>query len=334
MRVGIYQLMGKNWSIYCLMMGICYIEEMSKPTVSPQLKRYKKQTYHSIGFHSLRLKMKDQEVIDLLHSITLRWEQNKKAHFLGKTYKNPRKEKSSNQDQFFLSPLWLSYLLNCTGPLPNYYSYFHATNRIKNMKHYHALEICKEQGFLKLLNDKTLAAGAFLISMDLECKGTESGRVSLCMSEKYKDFLRFMLAVAKRWNWTPNNTLTPRNMNKHKERGINASPQYSFNLTIKALQEIYQIAGPLANSHKNNCVKFHVQRSLKYINRGGKNSRTKETLINVLKEKSKMSTTQLQFFVNVRTDVVLTHLKKLEKEGVVNKVRNGKRYLWSYRNSF
>ena len=46
------------------MSAIIYIEEMSKPTEYIQIKKYKNKRYKCLCFHSLRLKMKDEEFVN------------------------------------------------------------------------------------------------------------------------------------------------------------------------------------------------------------------------------------------------------------------------------
>ncbi len=85
---------------------------------------------------------------------------------------------------------------------------------------------------------------------------------------------------------------------------------------MHGLKEIYKIAGPLINSHKNKCVKFHVKRSDRFKKFGYslRSKKTKEKIINELKRKKDLSTIDLQFVTTVRCDVVLEHLRRLEKK--------------------
>jgi predicted transcriptional regulator len=140
-----------------------------------------------------------------------------------------------------------------------------------------------------------------------------------------------MLKVAQRWNWTNNKKLSPVNIDYSIKLGINASPQYEFRIHIKGLREIYKIAGPLINSHKNKCINFHVNRSENYINIGGKNrfNNSKEKILMHLKENQNSTTTDLQFITNTGTDVVLRHLHNLENNKLIIKRRGGKRYIWN-----
>jgi len=328
----IYSLIKKNWHIYCLMSAIIYIEEMSKPTEHIQIKKYKNKIYHCLCFHSLRLKMKDEEFVNNFFGTTKYWEEKKKIILLGKKTKKPTKENWSNQDQIFLSPMWINYVLSEIGKIPNKYSFETAIKRINHLKHYKKIPInSKKQKLKSLLKNKKLAAGAFIISMDLEFRGIQGGKPSLCMSEKYKDFLEFMLKIAQKWNWTNNKELSKVNIEHSKKRGINASPQYEFRININGLREIYGLAGPLINSHKNKCIKFHVQRSKKYINIGSnhRKNKSKEKILKYIKENPDSTTTNLQFITNTGTDVVLGHLHNLEKHGKLIKKRKGKRYIWN-----
>jgi hypothetical protein len=313
------------------MSAIIYIEEMSKPTEHIQIKKYKNKKYRCLCFHSLRLKMKDPEFVQKFFHITKMWENKKKIKFIGKTFDKPRKEKFDNQDKFCFSPVWINLLLNECGKIPNKYSYDTAINRINHFKQYKKKQINGRKKLMSLLiKNKKLAAGAFVISLDLECRGIQGGRPSLCMSKKYKDFLEFMLEVAKKWSWTNNKKLSPVNVQSSIKRGINASPQYEFRINIRGLQEIYKLAGPLTNTPKNKCINFHVNRSKNYINLGSKHkeNNSKEKILEYLKGHPNSSTTDLQFVLNTGTDVVLQHLNDLNEQKKIIKQRNGKRYLW------
>lgn len=324
--------MMKDWGTYCLMAAIIYIEEMSKPTEHIQIKKYKDRTYRCLCFHSIRLKMKEEAFVKRIFRITKEWERKKEISFIGKSFDKIRKENFSQQFMFFLSPIWINQILSECGKIPNAYSFKTAISRINNLKHYIKTPIDKNKNlFSLLLHDKNLAAGAFVVSMDLEFRGIQSGRPSLCMSSKYKDFLKFMLNVAQKWRWTNNKNLSDVNVEYSRKLGINASPQYEFKINIKGLQEIYELAGPLLDPLKDKCIKFNVNRSKNYINLGGKlkKNKTKEKIFKALKNNKDLTTTSLQFVAGVGTDVVLTHLHNLEKEGKVKKERNGKKYIWN-----
>lgn len=324
--------MQKDWKVYCLMSSILYIEEMTKPVAYIQIKKYKNKAYNCVCFRSLRLKMKDEEFIDKIFNITKYWEERKNLFLIGKSFSRPRKENFSKQDMFIFTPIWINYVLAECGTIPNKYSFDTAIVRINNLKHYEKIPINKKRKIFNLLfKDKNLAACAFIISMDLEFRGLQCGKPSLCMSEKFKDFLEFMLKVAKKWGWTHNYKLSPVSMDYNIKLGINASPQYELRIHTKALEEIYRLAGPLVNTQKDKCINFNIERSKNYINKGGRNrfNNTREKLLNVLKRLKNSTTTELQFHVNIGTDVILDHLNKLEVEGKVLKRRAGKRYLWS-----
>lgn len=329
--MGIYTEMKKDWKSYCLISAIVYIEEMSKPTEHIQTKKYKNKIYRCLCFHSIRLKMKDPEFVNKFFKITKYWQEKKKIQLLGKINKSPTKENWSGQDQIFFSPLWINYILAEIGKIPNEYSFKTAIERINHFKQYKSIKINSKKNKLnEFLKYKKLAAGAFVLSMDLEFRGIQSGRPSLCMSEKYKDFLDFMLKVAQKWNWTNNKKLSPVNIQNSIKRGINASPQYEFRINIKGLQEIYKLAGPLTNIHKDKCIRFHINRSKKYINLGSKHKKnnSKEKILKYLKNHPNSSTTDLQFILNTGTDVVLHHLNDLNEQKKIIKQRRGKRYVW------
>lgn len=324
--------MKEDWPTYCLMSVITYIEEMTKPNTHIQIKKYKKKIYKYLCFHSVNLKMKDLEFVTKFFDITKHWEDKKKTRFIGKSFNKIRRDTRNGQDYFYLSPLWMNNILAECGKIPNKYSFETSLKRIKHLKHYKKIPINKKKNLFKvLLKNKTLAAGAFIVSMDLECRGTQQGSISLCMSEKYKDFLDFMLEIARKWNWTHNKYLSPVNVNYSIKKGINASPQYEFRININGLKEIYKLAGPLANSHKDKCIKFHIKRSENYINswKIRKKANTRGKILRAIIKNNDLTTTKLQFIAGVRVDVILGHLHKLEKLGKIIKERKGKRYIWN-----
>jgi predicted HTH transcriptional regulator len=121
-------------------------------------------------------------------------------------------------------------------------------------------------------------------------------------------------------------------MDYNKNLGINASPQFEFRLSVSGLKEIYKLAGPLCDSHKDKCVKFHINRSKNYKNKGRKcvPGKTKQKILNMLKTNNNMTTTEMQFEANIGNDVILHHLHDLERKGKIHKERKGKRYIWNY----
>lgn len=322
--------MKSNWKAYCLMSSIAYIEEMSKPTEHIQIKGPNNRKF--LCFHTINLRMKDPEFVNNFFETTKIWETRKRSIFIGKSFDKPRKDKGSGQDTIFLSPPWLNYILTECGKIPNKYSFETALKRVENIKKYKKILVNKNKNLFKLLlKNKRLAAGAFILSMDLECRGIQNANISLCMSECYKDFLDFMLNVAKKWGWTNNKILSNVKVDYSRNMGINASPQYEFRINIRGLKEIYKIGGPLINTYKNKCIDFHIKRSRRFEKFGYslRSRKTKEKILKEIKSKKDLTTTNLQFIAGVRSDVVTEHLKGLEKKGLIVKTRNGKRYIWN-----
>lgn len=307
---------------------------MTKPTSYISSKKGNTGIHQYVCHRSLRLKMKDEEVVNKLFDITKHWENIKKVRFIGKSFNTVRKENYSGQDMFLLSPLWLNYIISECGELPNKYSYNAAINRINKIKLYDKIPIQNKDAFNILFKEKQLAAGAFIVSMDMEFRGIQMGRPSLCMSERYKDFLEFMFVLGKKWGWINHDYLSSVSVEYNRKIGINASPQYEFRVSTKGLAEIYELAGPLSNSSKDNCIKFNINRSKNYINLGGRNryNGTREKIIQALMEDKDLTTTKLQFKAGVGTDVILDHLNVLFKSGKITKERKGKKYIWNIKN--
>jgi hypothetical protein len=332
--MGIYDLMGKDWKTYCLMSAIIFIEEMNKPHEDWQIKRYKDKQYRCLCFSSLEIRMIDKDFLENFFKITKNWQEKLNKHFIGDSFDKVKIDKFSGQYKFILSPTWLAYIIRECGKIPNRYSFKKAIKRIAFIRQIRNEKVkinLKKNLFKELFKNKILAAGAFIVSFDTEFRGIQTGLPSLCMSDTYKDFLGFMLSVARKWNWTKNKSLSPVKVDYSRNLGIDASPQFEFRLNMNGLKEIYHLAGPLAIERKEKCIKFHVNRSENYKNLGGKfkESKTKERIYEEVRKGKDLTTTNLQFVAGVRVDVVLDHLHKLEDEGKIKKERNGKGYIWN-----
>jgi len=344
----IYELMKKDWKTYCLMAGIAFIEEMSKPSIHKQIKLYKHNKSEYKCFHSIQLKCKNKEIIEKWFFITKLWEKKLGVLFIGKAFSEIKKK--GDQWYFNFLPNWLYYVIKTVGKFPSQHSNKIIFCRLKNWRRSQS-KLKKNRYILKketfknllkrktlynqLLNNKILAAGAFIISFDLEFRGLTVGHPDLCMSNTYKDFLIFMLNVANKWMWATCNNLVNVSVEYSRNLGINATSQSQFRISIKKLGEIYKLAGPVADKHKDKCIRFHIKRSENYINKGGQHrfKQTKQKLLDALKVLNKAKTTELQFYSDVGIDIVNYHLNDLEKKGFVKKERMGKYYLWSIKNA-
>ena len=330
--------MEKDWTVYCLMSGIAIIEEFSKPKRHKQIKNNK--TYFC--YQAIRLKMKNKDIVDKWIKITRIWEKKLKQKFITDYFKEAHKEK----DQFlvYFLPNWAYHILREIKHFPSKHTNSLYHDRIKNWKKskdifcINSKEIKKIQdsksGYDILFKNKLLAAGAFIISFDLECRGAQCGRLDLTMSEKYKDFLEFMLRVANKHDWATKSYLSDVKVDYSIKRGIKATPQHCFRIKSSKLKEIYSLAGPLLDEHKDKCINFNIKRSKNYVNKGGSRIGIMRNKIYLLiKKLGPTNTTELQFYVNIGVDVILGHLNRLHKEGLINKERQGKRYMWSIKNA-
>jgi len=342
--MSIYSLMKKDWEIYCLMAGIMYIEEMTKPYSYKLIKSYKGKKANYVCYRTLRLKGKEYSIIKKWFDITKIWEKKFDLHLIGDPFNEIKKEDYSGQYYFNFSPNWLYNIIKIVGILPSKHTQNYSIERLKNWKKSKTQLILsqkeldsftKKSLYKKLFNDKFLAAGAMIISFDLEFRGTTTGQLSLCMSEKYKDFLEFMLAVADKWKWATKNSLFSVSVQNSRKLGIKASPQFEFRISTKKLKEIYDLAGPLCSLVKDKAISFHAERSNSYVNLGGlfKLSNKRELIYKLIKENGPTKTTILQYDLNIGTDVILGYLHRLEAEGRIVKERNGKRYIWSIKNA-
>ncbi len=322
------------------MSGIMFIEEMSKPYRS--YKRIGDKTYK--GFKPLRLKVKRLDIIKGWWEITRCWEKRLCLDFLGpKSKRAPIKENFSGQFLIYFTPLWLYKVLSTTGALPSGYAFQHCLNKLRSMtksrsgfpkRYVIQLEdiediTVKQSMYENLFRDKKLAAAAFIVSFDLEFKGVQFGRAALCMTTRYEDFLDFMLSLAKKWHWNTSEVLSNVSIDYSINRGIKASPKKEFGLSIKSLEEIYNLGGSLLDREKDELLRFHIKRSKKPVKIIA--NRSKNIVISQLKKYGDMKVTDLQIPTGVRADVILDHLRQLEKDNKVSRERHGKYYLWSYK---
>jgi hypothetical protein len=343
--MSIYEQMRRDWQTYCLMAGIAIVEEFSKPYCYSYVRKFKsgKYEYKINDFKSLRLKVKDLELLKLWFEITKHWENKLKMDFLWPAYKLGPKKTDFSQYQLYFSPNWLFQIMKTVGNFPSRTTskvclarLISSTKKRQGSKYIFPFmevkRIGKKNRFEFLFEDKILAAGAFIVSFDFEFRGIGQGIPALCMSTTYEDFLNFMLKLAQKWDWTKNKKLVKVKQTFAKRLGINATPQKEFRLSIEGFKKIYMIGGPLGTTRKDDLVKLHVARS----NRKNKmaqlrpDGETKKIIFDAVRKGSANTSTELQKFARVRVDVILDHLHKLEKEGLVSRVRKGKRYLWSY----
>lgn len=339
----IYKKIKKDWEVYCLIIGIAYIEETSKPYIRKDKRIYKGKNKKYINGSSIQIHCKDEGIIRELFLATKIWENKFNKKFVGKSFKNYKLSKYGKY-YFSFTPSWIYLIIKTIGILPSKFTQNISIKRLKEWKVQHTGKILSENQINELYNkksiynklfiDKELAAGAFIISLDLEFRGTTTGNPSLCMSQRYKDFLEFMLAVGNKWNWVTSQKLSKVDMTYRRKLG-KAEQQFDFRVSLKSLEEIYNLGGPLADNHKDKCVKFHIKRSKSYINLGGKHKKnnTKIKILNIINSINKeLTSVDLQFKINKRIDVILDHLHNLEKEGLIRKERKGKKYFWFRKN--
>lgn len=340
--MNIYESMRSTWETYCLMAGIAVIEEFSKPNLNVKevftKKGMKKYTYYS----HIRLKMKDEKIVQWWLDTTRIWEKKLNESFINPKCIRPYKD--GDQFTIFFNTNWAYQILRIIGETPSEATNKAYINKVGSWKGHkrgelrldtHQIDSLRKFSlYPKLFEDKSLAAGAFIISFDLECKGVQVGRINLTMSEKFKDFLTFMLFVANKYQWATKETLTSVSVEYSINRGIKASPQFGFSLKSSKLKEIYDLAGPLLNDLKDRCIKLHANRSANYVNKGFLDQgKTKQRIYDTVYNLGETTTTEIQFFVNIGNDVINNHLNKLEMNGKLSKVRKGKGYIWSVKNA-
>jgi predicted transcriptional regulator len=141
-----------------------------------------------------------------------------------------------------------------------------------------------------------------------------------------------MLEIANKWGWATSDKLSIVNIDYSLVRGIKANPKSEFRLNSSAMKEIYALAGPLIDEHKNECIGYHIKR-YDSNNTPGKKGETKQIILNRLRNGNPIKSTDLLKDTNVRIDVILGHLNDLERKGLITKQRQGKRYIWSIKNA-
>tara|TARA_Y100000310_G_scaffold266828_1_gene278513 strand:+ start:8023 stop:8763 length:741 start_codon:yes stop_codon:yes gene_type:complete len=241
--------MEEDWETYCLMAGIAIIEEFSKPKKHIQIKQGKKYWC----YQAIRLKMKDKETIDRWINITRVWEKKLNQRFITNYFQEAHKE--NDQYLVYFLPNWAYHILKEIKRFPSKHTDYLYRERIRNWKfggnykkkyvlskkQLTSIESVGKNPYDKLFLNKELAAGAFVVSFDLEFRGSHNGRMDLCMSDKYKDFLEFMLSIANKWKWSTKDHLSPVSVEYSRNRGIKASDQFNFRLKTNKLGDIYII---------------------------------------------------------------------------------------------
>lgn len=331
--------MKEDWKTYCLMSGIAYIEEMNKP-FRHKVKKGQKEFF---CYTSIQFRINSKEIINKWLEITRIWENKLNQQFITEYFDEPRQTKEGRWHIIF-QPNWLYHIMKKVGRFPSKHVNQRSLDRLKNWKisgNHKKKEILTEKEqrhileskkilYKEILKDKVLSAGAFIISFDLEVRGINSGHIDLCMSQKYKDFLEFMLKIAHKWNWSTKDKLSPVNVEYSRKLGIKATDQYNFRVKTSKLSEIYNLAGPVIDPLKDKYLRFHISRSQMYKNKGG-SRQTKHIILDSLKNKGMYTSSELQLLSGVGIDVVLDHLHNLENKGLITKQRAGKKYIWRYR---
>src|SRR3989344_144539 len=301
-----------------------------------QSKNYKGKVSVYKCYQVIRLKMVDEQIVRKWWNITKYWQERFKVKLLGED-ESIRFDAASQQYHFFFSPTWLFRVLSVVKSFPSFFTKNVSFERIQNYRKSSGEAIFDKKEIEKIrqsrslygsfFENKFLAAGAFIVSFDFEFRGAQTGSLSLCMSEKYRDFLEFMNAVVVHWGWSTSPKLASVSVEYSRRIGINASNQFQFTLKRAALMEIYGLAGPVINSKKDQCLAFHIQR-IKNNKTAGKPGETKKKMLAALANTGPTSTTELQFFSDVGNDVINEHLNALLQQGLVIKERCGKRNIW------
>jgi DNA-binding transcriptional ArsR family regulator len=340
--MSIYKKMEEDWETYCLMSGIAFIEEFSKPKRNLQVKDGR--NYWCYG--PMQLRINNRDIIHRWLKITRIWERKLGEGFITSHYSKPKKEKGNKKWCINFLPNWLYHVTKTIGKFPSSHVNEKVFDRLKNWKfggnykqkyiltsrQIDSLINSRKNLYKKLLTNKMLATGAFIVSFDFEFRGLTVGRPNLSMASRYKDFLDFMLRIANKWKWATNGELYKTNMEYSRKMGINASDQYNFTIKSKKLNEIYRLAGPVLDKHKDRCIKFHISRSKNFVSRGT-SKYTKFKILRRLEKLKYAKSTELQFEAGIGIDVILQHLNNFYKKGIINKERKGKYYLWSIKNA-
>lgn len=337
----IYEKMEEDWDTYCLMAGIALIEEMKKPTKTFKTVYYKGKMTKYIGYYAIRLKMVDGDSVQKWFDITKSWENKLGFDLLGPSFTEPKQEPYSGQYKIYFTVKWLYEIIKSVKGLPCKYTNEICFERLANWKLTSGRKLvdttelkewrASKSQYSRLFEDKYLAAAAFIVTFDLEARGTTTGKIDLCMSEKYRDFLEYMRKVAEKYDWTPDKSLKNVSVEYSRNIGIKASPQFSFYISIRKLPEIYEMAGPVVDLFKDKCIKLHISR-LKKNRKNGRPGESRKLILETMNKLNESTTTELQFYVDVRTDVISGHLRTLEREGLVERTRQGKKDIWRYVN--
>ena len=147
-----------------------------------------------------------------------------------------------------------------------------------------------------------------LIEFEFSFHGCE--KPSLTQAESNLEQLKTIFNICKKHGWTTAKTV----------KKLGNKNEYWFKITNKGFKEIYEFSGPMADKNKDKWAKLLQERS----EGKEKNRNMKKDLMQILKSKNgSVTTLELSLKTRRLPYTVTRHLRKLEKEGLVEKTESG-----------
>ena len=164
--------------------------------------------------------------------------------------------------------------------------------------------------YTKAFANKNLAASILLPLIEFEFAFNGAQKPALTQALSNIEQLKVVFEICERHGW----------LSDKKIRKLGNKEEFCFTLSNTAFKEIYDIAGPMADPKKDEWAKLICERA-----KGtDKNRNAKQEILSVLTEANKeLSTLELCLKLRRLPYTVTRHLRKLEKQAVVQKTDNG-----------
>lgn len=162
--------------------------------------------------------------------------------------------------------------------------------------------------------DKNLAASMLLPLIEFEFCFIAEDTPMLVQSKRNETQLKRVHGLCKAHNWC-------RDI-------VNKGDNTGFKLHRSAFREIYSLAGPFADSRKNDWAKLLLEREGMKGGYMGNKISTKDKIVSELKRNEWMSIEDLCLALRLMPSTIRETLRELESTRVVKSKHDGKRILW------
>ena len=164
--------------------------------------------------------------------------------------------------------------------------------------------------YQKSLHSKELAANILLPLIEFEFAFNGAQKPAITQAISNLNQLNVIFQICKKHNWLSTKQITK----------LGNKDEYWFKITNTGFKEIYEIAGPMADKNKDKWALLLCERA-KGIE---KSRKPRESILSLLKEsKDPLKTTEICLKTRRLPYTATRHLRKLEKEGIVQKTIDG-----------